>query len=476
MISDEHRARHLLGSLEVAQRLGIWEWTPATDEMVWSDGLYEILDVSPRIAPSIDSLIATVHPADRRHFETHLSRARRERGLLAFRCRSGGERTMQISMQRTLAEDGSLRSIVGTNQDITGEAHPTDAATMLATLTGTIAHEINNPLAVISAVLQMSPPSSATQDALLAVDRISSLLVDLNLYAWGDHGSKGMVHLEHLVGVALAQVPDLGGATVTTRLDHTVPVRANATALGRVLIELIGNAVDAVETTPKKDIEIVTRSDGREWSLIEIADSGTGIAPPVQGRVFDPFFTTKGIGRRGLGLSICRGIVDSLGGSITIHPSGGTRVVVALPTSQPQPQVKGTASEQAKAGGDRGRVLVVDDEVLFANALSRLLSSEHDVTIVHDGLAALRLIEGGARFDSILCDVVMPVMTGIELRERLQQIAPDQVERMIFVTGGALDPTALEILKLVENFEKPCDVAELREAVRRRVAASKRVS
>src|SRR5688572_10115895 len=201
MVGDD-RAKYLLGSLEVAQHLGIWEWLPATNEMVWSDGLYEILDVSPRVPPTMAGLIATIHPTDQPKFENLLARARRERGLLAFRCKRGGDkpRILQVRMQRTLAADGSLRSIVGTNQDITDDAIATDPAAAVAALTGAIAHEINNPLAVISAVLQMMPKTAPTGDALRAVDRIHSVITDLNLYAHGDRATaRGTVRIEQLV-------------------------------------------------------------------------------------------------------------------------------------------------------------------------------------------------------------------------------------------------------------------------------------
>jgi CheY-like chemotaxis protein len=117
----------------------------------------------------------------------------------------------------------------------------------------------------------------------------------------------------------------------------------------------------------------------------------------------------------------------------------------------------------------RGRVLIVDDEVLFAAALRRLLGSEHDVTVVHDGRVALELFRAGERYDVILSDVMMPNVTGSQLHATLVELAPDQAERMIFVTGGTLghDPFFEQITNLV--FEKPCDVQILRSTVRHRV-------
>lgn len=466
------RAKYLLGTLEVAQRLGIWEWVPATDEMVWSDGLYDLLEIAPRVPPTMENLLTTLAPADRPAFVGYLSRARRERGMLAFRCQSERRRILQVRMQRTTTDDGTLRSIVGTSQDVTDQASFQEPST-ITTLTAAIAHEINNPLAVISTVLQMLPPRSAIGDALQAVERIRTTIGDLNLYARGHLGSQRTLQVEQVMVAAFAQVHDLDNrATIVSRLEDTRAVRGNATALGRVFVELLENALDAIAGTPDAEIQVATYSDNGAWSMVEISDSGSGIPQTIQPHVFDPFFTTRGVGRRGLGLAVCRGIVEGMGGSITIHSSEGvgTRVVLAFPVTYRARSPRVTIVEGPDEGSTkRGRVLIVDDEVLFAKALSRLLSIDHDITIAANGRIALDLIERGERFDVILCDVMMPEMTGIELRAALLETAPDQAAQMIFVTGGTLDSHTEQLLGGVESFEKPCDVSQLRDAVRRRL-------
>jgi CheY-like chemotaxis protein len=121
----------------------------------------------------------------------------------------------------------------------------------------------------------------------------------------------------------------------------------------------------------------------------------------------------------------------------------------------------------------RARVLVVDDERLVADSLRLVLSGEFSVTATTDPKEALDGITGGERFDVILCDVMMPVMNGIELRDRLQEVAPEQAARIVFVTGGILLPHVRSLLESVPNawIEKPIDVEGLRELVRRRVSA-----
>jgi CheY-like chemotaxis protein len=128
-------------------------------------------------------------------------------------------------------------------------------------------------------------------------------------------------------------------------------------------------------------------------------------------------------------------------------------------------------TQAAEPFGDRGQILLVDDEVVFAGALQRLLSHEHDVTLVTSGRDALDQLLSGVRFDVILCDLVMPGVSGIELHTELRRIAPDQADRIIFLTGGAFSGRFQQFLDSVSNswFEKPCNLQELRAAIRRAV-------
>jgi CheY-like chemotaxis protein len=120
------------------------------------------------------------------------------------------------------------------------------------------------------------------------------------------------------------------------------------------------------------------------------------------------------------------------------------------------------------------RVLLVDDEALVVDSLRRVLSAEFDVISTTRAEQALEWIMGGESFDVILCDVMMPGLNGVELRRRIEEFAPEQAVRMVFVTGGLLLPHVRSMLDDVPNtvLEKPIDVEGLRELIRRRVRAS----
>ena len=110
----------------------------------------------------------------------------------------------------------------------------------------------------------------------------------------------------------------------------------------------------------------------------------------------------------------------------------------------------------------RRKILVIDDQPMLTKAIRRMLS-DHDVTTVGSAREALGCIERGERYDVLLTDLMMPEISGMELRERLVQLAPDQVERMVFMTGGAFTNQAKDFFDRVANptIEKPFDKAAL---------------
>ena len=121
--------------------------------------------------------------------------------------------------------------------------------------------------------------------------------------------------------------------------------------------------------------------------------------------------------------------------------------------------------------GRRGRILVVDDEELVLRLVERSLSEEHDVVTVTSATTALVLCTSGEKFDLILCDLIMPDMTGMDLHREIARAAPELLDRMVFLTGGAFTTRARQFLSEIagEHVEKPFELASLRKLVRRYV-------
>jgi CheY-like chemotaxis protein len=203
--------------------------------------------------------------------------------------------------------------------------------------------------------------------------------------------------------------------------------------------------------------------------VVEIHDTGAGIPPAVMSRIFDAFFTTKPVGLgTGLGLAICHRIVTSYGGEISVESQVGNGSVFRIAFPAVQAEVTTIApSETEPVRGRRGRVLVVDDEQLLCTTIQRVLEAEHAVTAVMAAKEALRLVSAGERYDLILCDLMMPEMTGMDLHRELLQVAPDQAQKLVFMTGGAFTDNARRFLAEVPNrsIEKPFKARRLRQMV-----------
>jgi CheY-like chemotaxis protein/anti-sigma regulatory factor (Ser/Thr protein kinase) len=250
--------------------------------------------------------------------------------------------------------------------------------------------------------------------------------------------------------------------------------RGSRTRVNQVFLNLIVNAAQAIEPGDKAQntITIRARSTEKNRVCIEVQDTGPGISSQLLRRIFDPFVTTKPAGRgTGLGLSICRRIVHSLEGTIDIqsHPGQGTvaRVVLPKATRAQRPLTVPPPSISAirRAAGGTLSILVVDDEPVIARLIQKALI-DHDVTTASDGREAVALM-GEKAYDVILCDLIMPEMTGMDVYRAALQRATPMNDRIVFMTGGAFTQRARDFLESVPNLriEKPFELGHLERTI-----------
>lgn len=466
-------------SLDDAQALiGFGMWAVEAGGVISTPQLRAIYGEPPA---TLADLIARVHDDDRAAFADAIER-RAAFDLEHRIVRTGGA----IRLVRTRAS----AQLVATVEDITERqeqlAHLVFADRMksIATLAGGMAHEINNPLGFIAFNLEniQTELRAGTDrwrevDAMLGearegVQRIQGIVRGVSLFARRTEDLRIQLPLGRVIDSALAAVgPELRhrARIVLDTIDAPM-VRANETRLVQVFVHLLRNACAAIPEgrASEHEIRIAARPE-KTSAIIEIADTGHGIPPADTARVFDPFYTTRAIaGGTGLGLSICHGIVESLGGEISVRSEIGAGTVFTIRLPAEPPDLKPLAPlKRVPRATRRGKVLIVDDEVAFAGSLQRGLGRDHDVVVLRSGRDALAQIRSGERFDAILCDLMMPEITGMELHARLLELAPEQADRMVFVTGGAFTVAAQHFLERLRTpwFEKPCSIADLRAAV-----------
>jgi signal transduction histidine kinase len=406
--------------------------------------------------------------------------------------------------------DGEITHIAIAFFDISREAEAQDARekaqaklarterlASVGILAAGVAHEVNNPLSYVIGNLDLiarelgnasevgSDPKlrvieERLRDARHGAERVRSIVRDLKVFSRVQDARPSAVDVRDALEAALqiAHNEIRHRARVTRHLLPVAAVWGEEGRIGQLFLNLVINAAQAI---PDGDVEaneigIVTRTRSDGWVEVEVSDTGVGIAPEVLARVFDPFFTTKPVGvGTGLGLSISHAIATDLGGRVEVESElgKGTTFRVLLPPAGKPVDAKAVVSDaQPSEAKMRGNVLVIDDEPLILKVIKNVLGGEHDVTCEQSAAAALDRFRQGERFDVILCDLMMPQVTGIDLYDALLEIAPKQAQAMLFLTGGAFTARAQSFVDRVPNavLEKPFNettlVARVRQLLR----------
>ena len=422
--------------------------------------------------------------------------------------------TVWISAAPIRDAGGEIAGAVVIFRDITAERRIEqqlrDAQRLQAvgTLAGGVAHEVNNALQaaigfgsfVLQALGPEHPQAPDMRLVLQSAERASRVSQQLLAYTRQQVTHPQAVDLHALTTGLRPVLQQLLGADkslVVAPLPVALPpVKVDPAQVERVLINLVANARDALETGGMVTITIDAmrvdadsgvaadmpfRLPSGSYVQLSVADTGHGMTPETLAQIFDPFFTTKPIGEgTGLGLSMVYGTVKQHGGYIAARsvPGKGTTMEIYWPAIADGHAPAHAGGDASGSDGTRagGRIaLVVDDEPMVRTLIARTLEGDgYTVLAAEDGAAALDLLEQhGARPDLIVTDVIMPRLNGRQLYDAVANRWPGVP--VLFISGHAGDQVLLQ--RLVPGgapfLQKPFAPSRLRQTAAELVSAGR---
>lgn len=425
------------------------------------------------------------HPGDRYAIRRAFARARRSAAgapaqLLHYRVRhKNGEHRHLEALVSNLLDNAAVRGYVVNVRDVTervqaeAEVHrqhetlrQNERLASMGSLLAGVAHELNNPLFVITGRAMMLEDAaqgtvfqSAARKIRSAADRCTRIVKTFLAMARQREQRRTAVRIDEVVQSALDVLEytlRTGGVAVEYERGAEMPeVLGDADQLHQVFMNLCVNAQQAMAGAGFRVLRIRTRYVPEQRVIqVSIADTGSGIPADIRHRIFDPYFTTKPVGGgTGIGLSVCLGIVQAHGGTIEVDcpATGGTVFIVTLPlVAVGHIPVPGARAEFSAA---RRRVLVVDDEQEVRDVLGDILTiANHDVHLCSGGTQALDILSW-ERFDAIISDVRMPGMDGVDLYQHIRARWPDLAQRVVFATGDSLNAASQQF---ISDTGQPC--------------------
>ena len=364
----------------------------------------------------------------------------------------------------------------------TNELVQSEKLATVGQLVAGVAHELNNPLAIIMGYADLMISDEETDGKFisrlekihLATMRCAKIVNNLLKFSQKSKIEKKVVNINDLIRETLElfeyqfKVNDI---KVKRKLQEDLPTTlCDPQQIQQVFLNLISNSYDAMaKQDDNKSFEVIAKLKN-DMIVIEFRDTGPGIDKVNQRKLFEPFFTTKEVGKgTGLGLSLSYGIIKEHNGEIEYDSSytKGAKFIIQLPVIG-EPALKVSKKQHAYSIDSNTKVLIVDDEHDIISFQQDILSNYScKVDVASSGKKALiKLNKKG--YDVIISDIKMPgKMDGIDLYKELKKIKPGLEKRMIFTTGDTVSAKTQKFLEDVDNLylKKPFLISEFIDKV-----------
>ena len=517
-VDEELRARQeMLDLAQKAARAVAFEWWigAGEGENRWSSDLEAMYGITPgSYDGTYESWKALVYPEDWPKVRAAIKAAQESADVDAeYRVvhKGGTIRWLQAKGRMFFDPEGKPTRVVGFMLDVTDrhlaeeellrmehQLRQAQRLEAMGTLAGGIAHDFNNLLGAILGYGEMAlrdvPAGSRLRrdlDSIMIAGERGRALVDRILaFSRSGVGERVAVHVEDVVretlGLFAARSPP--GIAIEDRLrSGRATVMGDATQIHQVLMNLVTNAVQAMPSggtlrvsldRAKADLPRVATTGtfaAKDYLVLEVADTGSGIPPEILERIFDPFFTTKEVGvGTGLGLSLVHGIVMGLGGAIDVATTVGKGSVftVYLPRAGDVATNVGEPKRRAQPAtrrGERQRVLVVDDEESLVRLATQTLTElgYTPVGFTASATAVEAFLADPQRFDAVITDESMPGTSGSELIRKMRAIRP---ELPIVLVSGYLNAAVVQRAREAgadEVLKKPLSARDLATSLAR---------
>ncbi|MBI2422305.1 MAG: response regulator [Candidatus Hydrogenedentes bacterium] len=495
--------------------IGVWDYDIVNGVLVWDEQMFHLYPVDPeKFSGTYDAWERGIHPDDITRANMEVQQAIRGEQPFDTEFRvlwpSGEVRHIKANARVVRDAEGNPVRLIGVNYDISGrkraeaqreelqlqlrQSHKMEA---IGTLAGGIAHDFNNILGAIIGHAELLRQSvdldeaieTSSLDAILhAAGRATDLVRQILTFSRRSDVIKKPVRLDLVVAEAMKLLRGALPAIIEIKQDLApCPglVLADAVHMHQIVMNLCTNAAHAMGDRGgllTVGIGAVELKGGEAWAplnlqpdrylTLTVSDTGCGIAAEHLDHIFEPFFTSKAQGEgTGLGLAVVHGIVQEHGGGIVVESEAGrgTTIRILLPQLRDVESAGSIIKPPSKYPEGHERILLVDDEEPILNVMSKMLTKlGYDVVARDRAAKALDLVVGDQEhFDLIITDLMMPVMTGKDLRRQIDEAGISM--RMILSTGYSESLTLEKAKELGfgDLLRKPLGIEELATRVRR---------